>query len=324
MTDYIKIPMTFKSDEKDYLDRQCPNEQCEYVFKVNMNDWKDKIEPQNEVHCPMCGYTADTKHWYTYEQIDAMKENAQSYAVNMIYEKLNQSFSKLARSTRNNKYVKITYKPGKKVTYKNNPIGQREEWNLDITCEKCGTRYSVIGSAYFCPCCGHNSVERVFDDSVSSIEKMIESQDYMREKLCEQFSIDEADNMCRSMLESSLGDIVSAFQKFAKENLVQKTANDTSKIRVNDFQIVEKGSNLYEQHLSRGYDKYLSKEELKQMNILFQKRHILEHNQGIVDEKYVKNSKDTSYKIGQRVVIKKEDTEQLLYIIKKLTAELRK
>ena len=91
-----------------------------------------------------------------------------------------------------------------------------------------------------------------------------------------------------------------------------------------DFQIVEKGSNLYEQHLSRGYDKYLSKEELKQMNILFQKRHILEHNQGIVDEKYVKNSKDTSYKIGQRVVIKKEDTEQLLYIIKKLTAELRK
>ena len=60
------------------------------------------------------------------------------------------------------------------------------------------------------------------------------------------------------------------------------------------------------------------------MNILFQKRHILEHNQGIVDEKYIKNSKDTSYKIGQRVVIKKEDTEQLLYIIKKLTAELRK
>ena len=60
------------------------------------------------------------------------------------------------------------------------------------------------------------------------------------------------------------------------------------------------------------------------MNILFQKRHILEHNQGIVDEKYIQNSKDTSYKIGQRVVIKKEDTEQLLYIIKKLAAELRK
>jgi uncharacterized Zn finger protein (UPF0148 family) len=324
MTDYIKIPMTFKSDEKDYLDRQCPNEQCEYVFKININDWKDKIKPKNEVHCPMCGHTADSEQWYTYEQLDVIKENAQSYAANMIYEKLNQSFSKLARSTRNDKYIKITYKPSKRVTYKNNPIGQREEWNLDITCEKCGTRYSVIGSAYFCPCCGHNSVERVFEDSIERIEKMIESQDYIREKLCEQFTVDVADNMCRSMLESSLGDIVSAFQKFAKENLVQKTIQDTSKIRTNDFQIIEKGSNLYEQYLNRGYDKYLSQEELKQMNILFQKRHILEHNQGIVDKKYIQNSKDTSYEIGQRVVIKKDDTKQLLFLIKKLTAELKK
>ncbi len=324
MTNYIKIPMTFKSDEKNYLDRQCPNEQCEYVFKINMDDWKDKIIPQNEVHCPMCGHTADSEKWYTYEQLESIKENAQSYATNMVYEMLDKSLGKFAKSIKNNKYIKITYKPGKRVTYKNNPIGQREEWNLDITCEKCGTRYSVIGSAYFCPCCGHNSVERVFEDSIGRIEKIIESQDYIKEKLCEQFTIDEVDNMCRSMLESLLGDIVSAFQKFAKENLVKKITQNISNIRVNDFQIVEKGSNLYEKYLNRGYDKYLSQEELEQMNTLFQKRHILEHNQGIVDEKYIQNSKDMSYKIGQRVVVKKEDAKQLLCIIKKLTTELRK
>ena len=156
-------------------------------------------------------------------------------------------------------------------------------------CDPIGTRYSVIGSAYCCPCCGHNSIERVFEDSIERIEKMIESQDYIREKLCEQFTVDVADNMCRSMLESSLGDIVSAFQKFAKENLVQKTIQDTSKIRTNDFQIIEKCSNLYEQYLNRSYGRYLLKEDLGQMNLLFQKRHILEHNQRIVDEKYIKN-----------------------------------
>lgn len=153
---------------------------------------------------------------------------------------------------------------------------------------------------------------------------MIESQDYIREKLCEQFTVDVADNMCRSMLESSLGDIVSAFQKFAKENLVQKTIQDTSKIRTNDFQIIEKCSNLYEQYLNRSYGRYLLKEDLGQMNLLFQKRHILEHNQRIIDEKYIKNSKDISYEIGQRVVVRKEDAKHLLYIIKKLTTELRK
>ena len=37
----IKIPMTFQSDEKGYLDRQCPNRNCEFVFKINMEDWKE-------------------------------------------------------------------------------------------------------------------------------------------------------------------------------------------------------------------------------------------------------------------------------------------
>ena len=321
MTNYIKkIQMTIKPDEKGYLDRQCPNTKCEYIFKINMDDWENKIKANNEAHCPMCGYIADSEHWFTNEQISIIKENIKDYTTVMVHE----IFNDLARNTRNNKYIKIRYKPSKRVTYRNSPIGQREEWNLDIVCEKCGTRYSVIGSAYFCPCCGYNSVERVFDNSISRIEKMLESQNYIKEKLCERYTIDEADNMCRLMLESLLGDIVSAFQKFVKENLIQKSIQDTSKIRVNDFQMVERGSILYEKYLNRSYDKYLSKEELNQMNILFQKRHVLEHNQGIIDDKYIQNSRDTTYEIGQRIVVKKEDIEQLLFIIKKLTKELRK
>ena len=55
------------------------------------------------------------------------------------------------------------------------------EKELDIICEKCGTRYSVIGAAYFCPCCGYNSVSNVFDESLDSIEKMLKSIPDMRE-----------------------------------------------------------------------------------------------------------------------------------------------
>lgn len=55
------------------------------------------------------------------------------------------------------------------------------------------------------------------------------------------------------------------------------------------------------------------------MNILFQRRHILEHNDGIVDEKYIEKSNDLSYAIGQRIIVKKEDIICLVEIIKKLT-----
>ena len=55
------------------------------------------------------------------------------------------------------------------------------------------------------------------------------------------------------------------------------------------------------------------------MNLYFQKRHILEHNNGIIDEKYIEKSNDTTYAIGQRVIIKIEDAYELLNIIRKLT-----
>ncbi len=35
----MEIPITFQSDEKGYFDRECPNENCLYSFKINMNDW---------------------------------------------------------------------------------------------------------------------------------------------------------------------------------------------------------------------------------------------------------------------------------------------
>ncbi len=321
MTDTIKVPMTFQSDEKGYLDRQCPNENCEYVFKVNIDDWKEKIT--DEGHCPMCGHIASRDQWYTDEQIEVIREYAKSYVMNMAQSMLNKSFSKLANSTKNNEYIKITYKPSKKISIRNNPIGQREEWNLDITCEKCGTRYSVIGSAYFCPCCGHNSVEKVFENSISRIETMLKAQDFMLKQLTEQVGIDEANKMCRSMLEGTLGDIVSAFQKFAKENLISHSSLDTSKIKVNDFQIIAKGSDLYRSHLNKPYENCLSTEELISMNILFQRRHILEHNEGIIDEKYIEKSGDKTYSLGQRVIVKKADAQNLLQIIKKLAEFLK-
>ena len=39
----MEIPVTFLSDDKGYFDRECPNQNCLYVFKINMQDWKEKV-----------------------------------------------------------------------------------------------------------------------------------------------------------------------------------------------------------------------------------------------------------------------------------------
>ena len=314
----MEIPITIHSDEKGYFDRECPNENCLYTFKINMQDWKEKVS-DDEVHCPMCGHIHTADKWWTQQQSEPMQEIAASYAMSMITKELDKAFGKLARSTRNNKFLKITYKPSRKITFQNNPIGQSEEWETDITCEKCGTRYSVIGSAYFCPCCGHNSAVSAFNESTDSIEKMLKSLPEMKQLLTESYGRDKAETMCRGLLESSLGDIVSAFQKFASCHYDKLTGEIS---RVNDFQIIEKGSQLFKDAAGKGYEEWLSDQELHDMNMLFQRRHLIEHNNGMVDQKYVDKSGDHSYVIGQRLVVKENDAYALLAIIKKLAKGL--
>lgn len=314
----VSIPITLHSDGNGFFDRECPNEDCLYTFKILMKDWEEKVSDE-EVHCPMCGYVDTSDKWWTQDQLEKMKEIATSWAMNYMQGELNKSFQSLARSTRNNKYLKITYKAGKKISFINNPIGQREEWETEICCEKCGTHYSVIGSAYFCPCCGYNSAVNSYNDSLDSIKKMLDSLQEMKAMLTDKYNADSAETMCRSLLEDSIGNMISAFQKFAcckYEEVSGKTA------RVNDFQIVDKGSQFFEAATGKEYSDWLTNSELVFMKIMFQKRHLLEHNDGMVDQKYIDNSKDDSYSVGQRIIIKESDAYSLLNILRKLGNEI--
>jgi len=310
----INIPITFNSDEKGYFDRECPNENCLFTFKVHMEDWKEKVSDE-EVHCPMCGHVDTSDKWWTQQQLEAMQKLAVNWAKSYIQGELDKSFKQLERSTRGNKFVKITYKPGCRTTFINNPLGQSEEWEQDIQCPNCKTRYSVIGLAYFCPCCGFNVIEDVFDESLDNIGKMVSSLTEMEDILTQTYGKDKAVSICRTMLEGSLGDIVSAYQKFAE---VKYKTFSSKPARANDFQIVEKGNTLFLEATYKGYNTWLTDDEIDTMNMMFQRRHVLEHNGGIVDLHYMEKTKDHTYTVGQRLVIHRKDAEKLIGIIKKL------
>jgi len=65
---------------------------------------------------------------------------------------------------------------------------------------------------------------------------------------------------------------------------------------------------------------YLKNYRLK---ILYQRRHILAHNEGIVDAKYIEKSDDSSYKEGQRIVVSDRDIDDLLNCLEKLGSGLK-
>ncbi|MCG7947315.1 MAG: hypothetical protein N0C84_13310 [Candidatus Thiodiazotropha taylori] len=63
-TKSISIPVEI--DEKGYADRQCPAENCEFLFKVHEEDCKN-IFKDEAVWCPMCRHEAPADKWYTKE-----------------------------------------------------------------------------------------------------------------------------------------------------------------------------------------------------------------------------------------------------------------
>ena len=200
------------------------------------------------------------------------------------------------------------------------PVPSKEEMQLKIQCKVCNAKYAVIGSAFFCPCCGHNIAEETFDNSLKKIQDKIKNIPIIR-KAVETVSKDEAENTCRSLIETSLGECVVAFQRFCEVNF--STRAPEKYLKFNAFQNIEIGAPYWKDILGETYADWLTVEEMTRLNLLFQKRHLLAHTEGIVDQKYLDKTNDTSYKAGQRIVIKEKDVLELVGLVKKIVDTLR-
>ncbi len=310
----FELPLVFQTDDKGYIDRQCPSDNCKFIFKISADDWHDRVSSEG-MHCPMCGYISTPENWCTLEQEEQIENNAMSFIVDQVQQSLERTFGDMARKTKNSKFVSIHYTPGKRISFANNPIGQKDSWENEILCEKCGTHYSVIGAAFFCPCCGYNSAILSFNDALDRIGKMLESIDDLKMAMTEKRSVDDAETMCRAMIENSICEIVSAFQKFAC-SVFEKVTGRSS--RVNSFQRLDTGSNLFDENCGKKYSDYLSAAELAYLRIMFQKRHLIEHNNGMVDQQYIDLSQDSNYNVGQRIVVGVNDALEMLSCIQKL------
>lgn len=308
--DHISFEVKFTPDAKGYIDRQCPS--CSFVYKINGEDWEN-ITDQEHVCCPRCGFVASSDNCLTDYQHREILKRAQDYVTGLVQEELDSMFSRLAKNVNSRRGpIRIEYKPSKPAIFRNYPIPQRPEWELEIECEKCGTRYSVIGSAFFCPSCGTNAVSRVFLESMETIRFMVSEADTV--EFPERVGRDQKIRIQQHIIESCIGEAVSAFQSFAYAVYTGQTGKTA---RPNDFQIVEKGNSMFSE-ISWSYSNWLSDDELRFMSIMFQRRHLIEHNGGIVDGKYLEKAADYSYRLGQRLIVSKSDALRFIDILKKL------
>jgi uncharacterized Zn finger protein (UPF0148 family) len=317
-TKQISVPI--EADKDGYLDRECPNDDCLFQFKVDEKDW-EKLFKDEKVFCPLCRHEANSKSWFTTEQI----EQAQEQAIKHIHGRIDKALEQGARDFNSkqprNAFIKMSVKvTGTKPLHYIMPVTSKEEMQLKIQCKACNAKYAVIGSAFFCPCCGHNSAEETFDNSLKKIQDKIKNIPIIRQAV-ETVSKDEAENTCRSLIETSLGECVVAFQRFCEVNF--KTRAPEKNIKFNAFQNIEVGATYWKDLLGETYADWLTADEMKRLNLLFQKRHLLAHTEGIIDQKYLDKTNDNFYKEGQRIVIKEKDVLELIELVEKLVMKIR-
>lgn len=314
----IAVSVPSEKDADGYWDRQCPATECEFLFKVHEDDWRDIVKDE-AVWCPFCGHQAASDSWWTHEQIEKAKEAAFAEVKHRVNSAMVRDARQFNQRQPRRSFVSISLKVDEKPKEIVLPATASDPMQLKIKCPQCACRYAVIGSAYFCPACGHNAADLVFSQSLGTIRATLDNLSAIAAGLPDR---DIAENTIRMLTEDSLQRLVTAFQRYA-EALYDKKPGQ-SKLRRNAFQNLEEGSRHWSVAFGNGYDAHLSADELAKLNRGFQLRHLLAHREGLVDADYIAKTGDTAYRDGQRLVIRENAVREYLALIEKLGTGLVK
>lgn len=296
--------MEITPDEDGYLDKECPNDECHSKFKVYSDDWAERIQG-HDAYCPFCGHKADDEQWFTSEQVEQAKDQAVEYAGALISEALKKD------SRRSNFKFK-----GNRHFY-DLPSETLDVMQQKITCEECGFRYAVIGSAYYCPCCGKNTSARTYQTMMTKIRASVENIDAIRDSISDK---DAADRCCETLLIGALNELVVTVQRICES--VYKERVPEAKIKQNVFQRLDDGCRLWTELTGEGYGDWLTQGQFATLRRCFQRRHLFAHQAGIVDQQYIERSGDESYREGQRIILKPEDLLEYIVAVDTLCSKV--
>jgi len=318
----MTVAISLPADEEGFLDRQCPGKGCRSDFKVYADDWRD-LDSDERAYCPVCRHESPSEKWATPAQVKYVEKVALSKLTRMVNQAFDRGAREFNRRPQNGFLTfSLSYKPGSRPLIL--PKATAELMEQKFACEKCNCRYSSIGAAFFCPACGHNSALSTFDQTIATVEKAVSCIETVRSAITAVSGRDDAENTVRLILEQSLGRLVGAFERFNEALFVTLPAAPLLKMKRGCFQRLQDGSDLWKEAIGRGFVDMLPAADWRSLLLLYQRRHVITHRDGIVDRDYVQKSGDNTYREGQRLVMQADDVNQLARLVKALGAELRK
>lgn len=279
----MEMAITIYPDEEGYTGRECPA--CEKYFKVKFGTG---LPGDVDCHCPYCNEVAPHDNFWTKHQI----EYAQSVALNQITSQLLGQMKKMERKPDRNQFISI----GITVKGSPTPIIQYFENELEekVTCENCALKYAIYGVFGYCPDCGVHNSKQMANANYDLILKMLDLSS-------------KADaEIANKLIENALEDAISAFDGFGREHCSEAFSNNIS------FQNIARAKDRILKERKFDIADGILPEDWAFVSIQFQKRHLLAHRMGIIDQEYCRNTGSNLCLVGRKVSITKEDVIQLI------------
>jgi hypothetical protein len=288
-----RVNVPIKPDEDGYVGRECPVESCLGYFKITFGTGLKGPAP---CHCPYCGHTGDQNTFWTTEQL----EYAKSVVLRQVTEAFHQDLKSLEfdHQPRGGFGIGISLKVTAGRPY---PIRYYREKKLEthVVCENCTLRYAIYGVFGYCPDCGVHNSRQILTKNLELAKKELTLSDAAEGDLAEHLTGDALENA------------VSAFDGFGRAI----SAERGHEIR---FQSLPGARRNVQDAFGFDFADGIDPKEWEFVCRIFQKRHLLSHKMGVIDDEYVNKANDPAAVTGRKVIITRDEVETSLVLVQKL------
>jgi hypothetical protein len=183
-----------------------------------------------------------------------------------------------------------------------------EKQQHEFICSACNEYNDILGYFGYCSLCGTRNNFHVFkNEKISKIREALKSEN----------SYEDLVRDAVSSFDTLVGDY--ATQLVVMVPLSEKRKKRLKK-RFHDIIDVVK---VFNEYFDIDLFKNIKKEsDQKFLNMMFHRRHLYEHKGGVVDDKYLEKSGDTSVRLKQRIKETKDNVIELLKLLPKLAKSL--
>lgn len=303
--DAFEVPIS--PDEDGFFGRECPSPDCEGYFRILLGTG---LTGENlPCHCPYCGHIASHSEFATKEQL----EYAQSVVVREVLAAAQKDLKKLEFEHRPRGTLGIglslKVKTGRSV-----PIHYYREQKLEteVVCGNCGLRYSVYGVFAFCPDCGQHNSLQIIEKDLEMVGKILA------------LAAEQEKELAEHLVESALEDCVSVFDGFGRElcKVNREHSVDPARVERVSFQNLEGARSAVAGLFDVDLAAYLALGEWQSAVRGFQKRHLIAHRMGVIDQDYITKTGDNNAVIGRRVRVTPDEVMELVHTLSKVARGL--